>query len=118
MLSRAFGRIVHGDIGASFNAGDQAGFQDDLIDQVLGKRVLQEQMVPDFVKIAENVQDEKVREWYKVTDTNPVRDKIYVKGRKALYEQEGSRTPDKMINHNPRSHGDVHRVLRSLLRDL
>ena len=72
----------------------------------------------DFVKFAENAQDEKVREWYKVTDTNPVRDKIYVKGRKALYEQEGSPTPDKMINHNPRSHGDVHRVLRSLLRDL
>ena len=35
---------------------------------------------PNFVKFAENVEDAEAREWYKVTDTNPVMSKIYVKG--------------------------------------
>ena len=73
---------------------------------------------PDFLKFAENVQDENVREWYKVTDTNPVKDKFFIKGQKVLDEQEGSRSPDKMINNYPRSYGDVHRMLRSALRNL
>lgn len=71
-----------------------------------------------FVKFAEDDDDDDARQWYKATDTTPVRDKIYVKGQKALFDQDGLLPPDKMINHNPRSHRDVHRVLRSILRDL
>ena len=35
---------------------------------------------PNFVKFAENVEDVEAREWYKVTETNPIMSMIYVKG--------------------------------------
>ena len=38
------------------------------------------EVYPNFVKFAENVEDEEAHEWYKATETNPVMSNIYVKG--------------------------------------